>query len=254
MRILITNDDGIDSPVLRQLADKLSPDHEVIISAPANDQSGMAQAFTFNRPLRCEKLEIKPFEKYKVHGSPCDCIKLAICRLLQGKTPDLIISGINFGENSGICALYSGTVAAAREGALWEIPSIAVSVWKESEARLVHAINWLSDWLKKPGVLDLPKGFFWNINFPPCEPEEISGEEVTEMSSVMFHDNYSTRDTENEEYFWLEGAKPVDLFKPGTDDWALKHGRIALTPLGVNQGVNSGLLEQLRKKWPRVER
>src|SRR5688572_30812114 len=134
MKILVTNDDGILSPVLTVLADALHPDHEVLVAAPSLDQSGMSQAFTHgaDKRLAYKQDSASPYPKYQVMGTPCDCVKVAIAHLFKDRGIDLVLSGINLGENAGMSAVYSGTVAAAREGAMWGIPSLAVSVWKNA--------------------------------------------------------------------------------------------------------------------------
>jgi 5'-nucleotidase len=148
----------------------------------------------------------------------------------------LILSGINLGENAGMSAIYSGTVAAAREGAMWGIPSIAVSVWKNSPDRLAHAVEWIRRLLRQPAELPRKPGGLWNVNFPPCAPEAIEGTEITSMSTVMFRDSYEAVRTEHGlTEFRLTGFKPEERFVPGTDDYALARNRISITPLQISQ-------------------
>ena len=238
MKILITNDDGIDSPVLTTLANTLACEHEVLVVAPAVDQSGMSQAFTHgpNRFLSYRLEAAKPYPRYQVTGTPCDCVKFAIAHLQKGFKFDLVLSGINLGENAGMSAVYSGTVAAAREAAMWDIPALAVSVWKNTPSHLEHAVQWLVKLLRSPTRLPIKAGGLWNINFPPCEPEEIQGVEMTTMSTVMFVDSYESVVTEhNLTQFRLVGYKPTEKFLIGTDDFALFKNRISITPLRVDQ-------------------
>lgn len=251
MKILVTNDDGIRSPVLSLLADALHREHEVRVAAPSTDQSGMSHSFThgLEKRLAFRADAAAPYPKFEVVGTPCDCIKFAVAYLFKTDAPDLVISGVNLGENAGMSAVYSGTVAAAREGAMWGIPSIAVSVWKNEPARLAHAVDWLLRLLRRPALLpkrscgqagpggDRPGlGGLWNVNFPPCEPGEIQGTAVTTMSTVMFRDSYETIRTEHGlTEFRLLGHKPEAEFREGTDDWALARGRISITPLQIGQ-------------------
>jgi 5'-nucleotidase len=253
MKILVTNDDGILSPVLTTLADALHPEHEVLVTAPSLDQSGMSQAFThgLDKRLAFRQDSSSPYPKYQVMGTPCDCVKFAVAHLFQDRKIDLIISGINLGENAGMSAVYSGTVAAAREGAMWGIPSLAVSVWKNAPERLGHAVEWLLKLLRNPSVLPAPGGL-WNINFPPCDPTLIEGVEITTMSTVMFKDSYEpARDEHGIAGFRLVGYKPEERFVPGTDDYALVRNRISITPLQISQSDTGETrrLAGLRSHW-----
>jgi 5'-nucleotidase len=238
MKIIVTNDDGIDSPVLSVLADALSLEHDVQVVAPAQDQSGMSHSFThgFNHHLAYRVDTLLPYPKYQVSGTPCDCVKFAIAHLQTTRKVDLVLSGINLGENAGMSTIYSGTVGAAREGAMWGIPSIAVSVWKNTPDRLEHAVAWLVKLLRQPNVLPTLPGGLWNINFPPCEPALIEGVEITSMSTVMFADSYEPVQSEHGlTRFRLVGYKPGDRFLPGSDDYALSRNRISITPLQIDQ-------------------
>jgi 5'-nucleotidase len=259
MKILVTNDDGIRSPVLSLLADALHREHEVLVAAPATDQSGMSQAFTHGQDKRLafRADAASPYPKYEVEGTPCDCVKFAVAHLFKATDIDLVLSGINLGENAGMSAVYSGTVAAAREGAMWGIPSLAVSVWRNEPARLSHAVEWLLRLLRKPALLPRRSeggrpAALWNVNFPPCAPSEIRGASITSMSTVMFRDSYESLKTEHGiTEFRLVGYKPEDLFLEGTDDWALARGRISITPLQVSQAdaAEAARVAGLRAEW-----
>lgn len=245
MKILLTNDDGILSPVLRSMGDALSREHQVTVVAPSTDQSGMSQAFTHGaeKYLAFRQDASAPYPVYQVAGTPCDCIKFAIAHLCKTQLPDLVVSGINLGENAGMSAVYSGTVAAAREAAMWGIPALAVSVWKNAPDHLDAAVAWLERLLRNPRLLPVSPGLgtgvpapLWNINFPACPPDQVEGVELTTMSTVMFADDYEeARDAHGIARFRLYGHKPPGLFRPGTDDHALSRNRIAITPLQVEQ-------------------
>lgn len=245
MKILVTNDDGILSPVLAAMGDALSREHDVVVVAPSTDQSGMSQAFTHgaDRHLTYRQDAVQPYPVYQVAGTPCDCVKFAVAHLCKDIQPDLVISGINLGENAGMSAVYSGTVAAAREAAMWGIPALAVSVWRNDPEHLDAAVKWLIKLLRKPELLPAGPGMasgapapLWNINFPPCAPAEVQGVEVTAMSAVMFRDSYEAGVTDHGiTRFRLLGHKPSELFRAGTDDHALARNRIAITPLQVEQ-------------------
>jgi 5'-nucleotidase len=254
MKIIVTNDDGISSPVLATLADALSLDHDVIVVAPSSDQSGMSQAFThgLDRRLGYRRDSNRHYPSYEVHGTPCDCIKFAVGHLLDKSKIDLVISGINLGENAGISSIYSGTVAAAREGAMWGIPSLAVSVWKNEPDRLDHAVRWILHLLQRPSLLPTQPGGLWNVNFPPCPPDQIEGIEITAMSTVMFEDSYlPVVNAHGITEYQLTGFKPKDKFLPGTDDHALARNRISITPMQLDHshGPEASRLRGLQDAW-----
>lgn len=242
MRLLLTNDDGILSPVLQRISEGLSADHDLVVVAPSLDQSGKSHSFTHggDAVLRFHEEATSPYPVYRVDGTPSDCVKFAIAHLFKGRKFDAVISGINLGENAGVSAVYSGTVAAAREAALWNVPALALSIWKHEDKRLEYALSWLREVLRARELLPRP-GELYNINFPACEPENITGVEVTSMSEVMFNDSYEPRtDAHGITGYRLLGTKPVDRFRPGTDDYALSQGRIAVTPLRISQDTTDG--------------
>jgi 5'-nucleotidase len=178
---------------------------------------------------------------YMVSGTPADCVKFAISYLLP-KKPDIVVSGMNIGENSGLSAFYSGTVAAAREGAFWNIPSLAFSVCKESEK---HALEYAS---LVPGIIRsilsstnnkllLEEKFFYNINFPPCPLNEIKGTRVTWQSMAFFDDRYERVEVEShktKEGFLIYGEKKDIEDSNSFDSRALMNNLITITPLSFD--------------------
>ncbi len=252
MRILLTNDDGVLSPVLYRSADALAGEHDVVVAAPANDQSGKSHAFTHGtgKFLTYEQEMTTPWPLYRVDGTPSDCVKFAVSHLLRDQLPDVVISGPNLGENAGISAVYSGTVAAAREAALWNIPALAVSLSESTPVHLEYALEWLLNLLRAPESLPKP-GTFWNINFPACAPSDVAGSRFTRMSTVMFRDHYVDETTSHGiSAHRLLGHKPAELFEVGTDDAVLRENYIAVTPLRVSQSDESALADlQLRAAW-----
>lgn len=243
MRILLTNDDGILSPVLTRVAEGLLLEHEVVVVAPATDQSGKAHSFTHgpNRLLYYKQEAGTHYSAYQVQGTPSDCVKFAITHLFRDKPFDLVVSGINLGENAGISSIYSGTVAAAREAALWNTPGIAVSLWHTTKVHVDHAVNWLGQFVKAADLLPLP-GEFYNINFPPCSVAEIAGARICSMSEVMFTDGYAAViDAHGITGYRLEGHKPSERFVPGTDDHAMRLGHIAIVPMRIAQSHPQGM-------------
>ncbi|MCD6024917.1 MAG: Multifunctional protein surE [Fibrobacteria bacterium] len=243
MRILLTNDDGVLSPVLHRTAAALAREHDVAIAAPALDQSGKSHSFTHGegRLLTYGLDASLPWPLYRVDGTPSDCVKFAVSHLLKDNPPDLVLSGPNLGENAGVSAVYSGTVAAAREGALWGLPSLAVSLSETSDAHLRFALDWLLALLRDPSLLPA-RGALWNINFPGCAPEAVAGARFTPMSTVMFRDRYEETATEHAlPGYQLLGHKPAEDFTTGSDDEMLARGYITVAPLQVSQTDHAAL-------------
>ncbi|KMQ50792.1 5-nucleotidase SurE [Chitinispirillum alkaliphilum] len=249
--ILLTNDDGFFAPGIKLLYDVLCEEYEVVVVAPEKEHSGAGHAFTFHNPLHYRKFgEDKEMPGFAVSGSPADCVKFAISYLLPSQ-PDLVISGMNIGENSGLSAFYSGTVAAAREGAFWNIPSIAFSVCQESAEHaeeyakkvpsMVRDITSQKDLIKESKV-------FYNVNFPPCSPEEARGTRVTWQSMAFFDDRYEKVEIEShatKEGYLVYGEKkniePWDTY----DSRALMNKFITITPLTFDSTAH-GALPHLR--------
>jgi 5'-nucleotidase len=258
MRILLTNDDGVLSPVLHRTAAALAREHEVIVAAPAQDQSGKSHSFTHGegRLLTYGQDETTPWPFYRVDGTPSDCVKFAVSHLLQAHLPDLVISGPNLGENAGVSAVYSGTVAAAREGALWGLPALAVSLSESTDAHLEYALEWLCALLSasRTDASLLPAaGSLWNINFPGCAPEAARGARFAAMSTVMFRDRYVEAATAHHlPAFQLLGHKPVSQFVAGTDDELLARGFITIAPLQISQ-ADTAALQRLKPLEGRLE-
>lgn len=254
MRILLTNDDGVLSPVLHRAAEALSTAHEVIVAAPAKDQSGKSHSFTHGMGalLTCERDASAPWPFYRVDGTPSDCVKFAVSHLLKDAPPDLVLSGPNLGENAGISVIYSGTVAAAREGALWGIPSLAVSLPDDTGAHLEFALEWLLGLLATPDLLPAP-GTLWNINFPRCAPEAVAGARFAPMSTVMFRDHYVEAETAHRLPAWqLLGHKPAEEFDPAADDALLASNHVTVVPLRLSQ-TDEAALKTLKSRESRLE-
>jgi 5'-nucleotidase len=256
MRILLTNDDGVLSPVLYRSAEALAAEHEVIVVAPALDQSGKSHAFTHgaDKLLTFGRETTAPWPLFRVDGTPADCVKFSVAHLLKDRLPEFVISGPNLGENAGVSAVYSGTVAAAREAALWSIPALAVSLSENSPAHLAHALDWLLDLLRESSrrgdALPAP-GTFWNVNFPACAPADVAGTRFTRMSTAMFRDRYEeAASLHGIPGHRLLGHKPAELFESGTDDDVLRRNFIAVTPLRISQGDDAALEHfKSRETW-----
>ncbi|WP_127077518.1 5'/3'-nucleotidase SurE [Rhodomicrobium lacus] len=238
MRILITNDDGIEAPgldVLQKIANDLSDD--VWVVAPETDQSGAAHSLTLHEPLRLRKLSDRIFA---VKGTPTDCVIMGVRHVLADKAPDLVLSGVNRGSNVADDVTYSGTIAGAIEGTLLGIPSIAMSLAVDWED--LDRIHWQTpmqlgaDLVRTLLEAGWPKDVFLNVNFPDREPERVQRIKITEQGRrdpdyLRIEDRMDTR---NNPYYWL-GFKPLSMITgEGTDLHAVKSGAISVTPLCLN--------------------
>lgn len=229
MRILLTNDDGIFAPGLAALYKQLTNLGDVVVVAPTDGQSGASHSITFAEPLGCTKVEIEGlFTGFGVHGSPADCVKLAV-RQLHEEPFDLVVAGINEGANVGINVYYSGTVAAAMEGAFLGIPSVAVSLVCEREmdfdAAAQHAIAVIRQ------LMPLEEGDVININIPRLSRGKPKAPRVVPQATSGFDEYYIPQTNGSREtVFQLAGG----AFRPEatpTDTSTLSEGHISVTPL-----------------------
>lgn len=237
MRILITNDDGIHAPglaVMERVARTLSDD--IWIVAPETDQSGLAHSLTLNDPLRLRKIDER---RFALRGTPTDCIIMGVTHLMDQR-PDLILSGVNAGQNIADDITYSGTVAGAMEGTLLGVRSIAVSQAYSFENGARH-IPWevterhAPDLLKKLVQAEMAEGTFINVNFPNCEADEVDGVAVTEQGKLL-HGLYmeERNDGRGFPYFWLRFGRDKHPTEPSTDIGALRANKISVTPLKLD--------------------
>lgn len=250
MRILLTNDDGIHAhglKVLEDIARTLSDD--IWIVAPETDQSGLAHSLTLSHPLRAREVREKTFA---VTGTPTDCVIMGV-RQLIGEPVDLVLSGVNAGQNVGDYITYSGTVAGAMEGSLLGIRSIALSQAFSFER---HAkVPWdtaaalAPDLLQKLVKLDLPPDTLINVNFPNCLPADVEGSAVVKQGKFEHGLGIGERaDGRGLPYYWLEFIGTQPSHQPGTDIDALASNQIAITPVRMdmtNHGIMANLQETL---------
>ncbi|MDQ3281632.1 MAG: 5'/3'-nucleotidase SurE [Acidobacteriota bacterium] len=228
-RILVTNDDGIYSEGLRKLADACRPHGEVIIVAPDREQSAASHALTLNRPLRL--LEIEQNE-WIVDGTPSDCVNLAILKLLKDNRPDLIVSGINFGPNLGDDVTYSGTISAAFEGALLNIPSIAFSATVGEHFSFDRCAAFSGELARIALERHRDPGVILNVNFPVAE---FAGVKITSLGRRVYSEGVIERlDPRGRKYYWIGGEPPVWQSGEGTDIAAVQDGYVSITPLHLD--------------------
>ncbi|MEM1249388.1 MAG: 5'/3'-nucleotidase SurE [Acidobacteriota bacterium] len=225
MRILMTNDDGIEADGLRFLAEALSSRADVTVVAPELNQSGFGHAITLNRPLRVREREPGWFS---IDGTPTDCVNYGVHHLKEHGPPDLVVSGINHGVNLGDDVTYSGTVGAAMEGFLLGVPSLALSQELGEGVDFRHSARLGVALLDRLSNLPSLEGLFLNVNFPA----QGSGSfELVSLGHRRYHEVVQVRtDPRGGEYFWIAG-QPTWRDDPGTDQDALARGVISITPL-----------------------
>jgi len=231
--ILICNDDGITAPGIRALIEAMKPLGEIVIVAPDSPQSGMGHAVTISKPLRLDKTDIYgDILAYQCSGTPADCVKLAVDKVLHRK-PDLLVSGINHGSNSSINVIYSGTMSAAVEGAIEGIPSVGFSLCNfayDADFALAHKIA------HKVGANiiqnGLPSGTLLNVNIPNISESDLKGIKVCRQATAKWQEEFDERrDPNGRRYFWLTG-KFVNLDKgEDTDEWALANNYVSIVPV-----------------------
>jgi 5'-nucleotidase len=242
LRVLLTNDDGIDADGLQALRRELLAldDVELAVIAPDGNRSAMARSITTRRPLWVEEVDFGDGTVgYATDGTPVDCVRLARLGLIEGFDADVIVAGINHGANLGDDITYSGTVAAALEGVVLGLPSIAVSqqsVAREMDFRLgrefdfTHAARFVARVVEELDDVPLPEGTLLNVNVPAGDPD---GVEVTKLGKRIYRDQLklSEEGEGGRRRYWIYGADPGFEDEPGTDLAAVAAGRIAVTPI-----------------------
>ncbi len=232
MKILVCNDDGINSPGINALVTALKEIGEVTVVAPITEQSAVGHAITMKTPLRVTELyKNKDFFGYAVEGTPADCIKMGIRNILKEK-PDLVVSGINHGSNTAINIIYSGTVSAAREAAIMDVPAIAISVTNHLAANFDYAKDVAKKFSQLVVKNGLPKGTLLNINVPDLPREEIKGILLTKQGKSKWDDIYEERkDPYGNNYYWLTGSLIEADADLEIDQHAIKSNYVSVTPI-----------------------
>jgi 5'-nucleotidase len=232
LKILLTNDDGYNAPGIQALYEVLSPFHDVIIIAPDRDKSAVSHGISLNQPLRLEKVKLYNDKNvYSVSGTPADCVKLGLFELYN-KAPNLIISGINPGTNTGVNINYSGTAGAAREGAINKITSIAVSVKKKGRVMDFDGMAmFTAKFLEKIHDIKLPCGTFLNINAPDIPITESTPVRITRQGQDNISQGFDKRmDPRTWEYYWYSDINRK-IGEDGTDNHAIAMNAISITPV-----------------------
>ena len=248
--ILVTNDDGITAPGIHNLVEAVKDLGKVVVVAPDKAQSGMGHAITIGVPLRLHKVNLfGDIEAWQCTGTPVDCVKLAVDKVLQ-KKPDICISGINHGANHSINVIYSGTMSAAVEAAIESIPSVGFSLLDYSiDADFSAARKYARMIVEQMLNQDNGKHTVLNVNFPIATPDEIKGIKICRQAYAKYEEDFLERiDPHGRKYYWLTGE--FVNFDEGTDTdvWALANNYVSVVPVQFDL-THYKLKEQLEKDW-----
>jgi 5'-nucleotidase len=248
--ILITNDDGITAPGIKALVQAVQHLGKVVVVAPDKPQSGMGHAITIGMPLRIQKVPIfEGIEAYTCSGTPVDCVKLAVAKILH-KKPTICLSGINHGANHSINVIYSGTMSAATEAAIENIPSAGISLLDYSHDANFDAAGVVAHEIAlKLLEHKLPPNSVLNVNVPAVATKKIKGIKICRQANAKYEEEFAERtDPMGKKYFWLTGAfKNFDKGKD-TDVWALKNNYVSVVPVQYDL-TNYSLQKKLQKEW-----
>ena len=247
MRILLTNDDGINAPglsVLEDIARTFTDD--IWIVAPETDQSGTAHSLTLHEPMRCRDVGA---QRFAVKGTPTDCVIMGVRHLMKGKAPDLVLSGVNAGQNIADDVTYSGTIAGAMEGTLLGVPSIALSqaygFGQSTDVKWQTALDLGPGIIRKCLDAGWPKEVLLNVNFPDKDAADVHKTLITSQGkrNQGLVDIEKRMDTRGTPYYWFALDRRRSTPADGTDLKAIYDGHISITPIGLNLTHNPTLLE-----------
>ena len=248
--ILITNDDGVSAPGIMNLVEAVKDLGKVVVVAPDKPQSGMGHAITIGHPLRLHKVNVfGDIEAYACTGTPVDCVKLAVDKVLHRK-PDLCLSGINHGANHSINVIYSGTMSAAVEAAIESIPSAGFSLLDYNiEADFTGAKKYARIIVEKMMKTKLDKHTVFNVNIPSVPEELLNGIMICKQAYAKYEEDFVERtDPNGKKYYWLTGE--FVNFDKGTDTdvWALANNYVSVVPVQFDL-TNYVLKTRLKKLW-----
>ena len=248
--ILITNDDGITAPGIKNLVEAAKTLGKVVVVAPDKAQSGMGHAITIGTPLRMDKVDMfGDIEAWQTSGTPVDCVKLAVDKILHRK-PDLCISGINHGANHSINVIYSGTMSAAMEAAIESIPSIGFSLMDYNyEADFAAARHYIKKIVSSLLQKKMDKHLLLNVNIPSIPLDLIKGVKICKQAYAKYEEDFEERkDPHGKKYYWLTGEFINFDKSKDTDVWALENNYISVVPVQFDL-TNYKLKAQLEKNW-----
>lgn len=248
--ILVTNDDGIISPGIKALVEVAKEFGQVYVVAPDSPQSGMGHAITIDKPLRVTKMNVfDDIPAYQCSGTPADCVKIAIDKILHRK-PDLCISGINHGSNSSINVIYSGTMSAAMEAAIDGIQAIGFSLLDYSfDADFDGAKKYARQIIGEILANKIPSGSLLNVNVPLLPANEIKGIKICRQAVAKWEEEFEERiDPRGNKYYWLTGKFVNYDHGEDTDEWALKNGYVSIVPVQYDL-TNHHTIRFINKYW-----
>ncbi|MCL1667584.1 5'/3'-nucleotidase SurE [Elizabethkingia ursingii] len=231
--ILVTNDDGITAPGIRNLVSFMNEIGDVVVVAPDSPQSGKGHAITINSTLTYEEISMEgPQKDYSLSGTPVDCVKFALDKILTRK-PDLVVSGINHGANSSINVIYSGTMSAAVEAGVEGLQAIGFSLLDFSwDADFSQAKTFIQNIVKKVLENPIPKGIVLNVNIPKLPADEIKGIKVCKQANAKWEENFDERvNPHGKKYYWLSGYFNNMDQSEDADETALSEGYISVVPV-----------------------
>ena len=233
--ILVTNDDGIRAPGLLALKDACAEVGDVTILAPSHNWSASGHVKTMHKPLRVQEVTLPDgTEALSTSGAPSDAVALALLGIID-RPVDLVVSGVNHGANLGHDVTYSGTVTAAMEAAISNIPAIAISLDTREQANFKPAARFAAALARQTLEQGLPEGILLNVNVPPLPADEIVGVQVTRMGLRIYRDELVERvDPRGKPYYWIGGPAPTGVEQEGTDIWAVANGYISVTPIQLD--------------------
>jgi len=244
VKILVSNDDGYFAPGITLLAEALRQLGEVTVVAPERDRSGASNSLTLDRPLTVRRA---PNGYFSVNGTPTDCVHIAVTGLLDF-TPDVVVSGVNLGANMGDDTIYSGTVAAAVEGYLLGIPSLAVSLASKAGEHFDSAIGVALQMVERLRRQPFGEPVLLNVNVPDVAPPRLAGMEVTRLGKRHKAEPVVRLQTpRGETAYWIGPAGAAADAGPGTDFHAVESGRVSVTPLRMDLTHGSQLARA--KEW-----
>ncbi|RME45451.1 MAG: 5'/3'-nucleotidase SurE [Caldilineae bacterium] len=249
MLILLTNDDGINSPVMPVLKAALDGVAETILFAPDHNWSASGHPKTMHKPLRADPIEWPDGSvAYKSSGAPPDCVALAMLGVID-RTPDMVVSGINLGANLGYDLFYSGTVAAAVEGVINGLPALAFSrVYPFADEDFSGQAAFAAKLARLVLERGLPADTFLNVNFPRAAWADVRGVHITRLGRRVYQDELVARqDPRGRPYYWIGGHPPTGVPDYGTDIWAVENDLISITPISLDITAHR-MIEEL-KRW-----
>jgi 5'-nucleotidase len=248
MRILVSNDDGYFAPGLAILAEALSNVGEVVVVAPERDRSGASNSLTLDRPLSVRKSHLGFFY---INGTPTDCVHIAVTGLLD-ELPDMVVSGVNHGANMGDDTIYSGTVAAATEGFLLGLPSVAISLASRAQGNYATAAEVACDLVRRFQERPLREPVLLNVNVPDVPYAELAGMRVTRLGRRHRAEPVIKAATPRGDTVYCVGAAGgAQDAGEGTDFHAVAHGMVSITPLQIDL-THYAQLESVRAWVPRT--